>query len=199
MFLALSFDFYVFLWYGVMGCDNMTTGERIKNARKQAGMTQKELAEKLNIPFQNISAWERNDRNPKYETLLRIADALGIHIYQLLFLNDDTRFELQPTDRSTGEKLDKKTLTLSQIIDALGQETVNDAFRKHRLDEALAIIASALGKLNDEGIEVAINRVIELSEIPRYQRDASPALQQQATSASGQSKAPPQADAQDRE
>ncbi len=55
----------------------MAVGARIKAARKAAGMTQAELAEKLNLPFQSVSQWERGYRNPKYDTLKRIANALG--------------------------------------------------------------------------------------------------------------------------
>lgn len=62
----------------------MTTGQRIKAARKVAGMTQAELAQKLDIPFQSISQWERALRNPKRETLARIADALGVTVNDLL-------------------------------------------------------------------------------------------------------------------
>lgn len=62
----------------------MTTGQRIKIARKNAGMTQSELSSKLNIPYQSISQWERDLRNPKRETLQRIADALGVSVDYLL-------------------------------------------------------------------------------------------------------------------
>lgn len=55
----------------------MTVGERIKLARKKAGMTQADLAQKLGIPFQGVSQWERDIRNPKIETLRRIAEALN--------------------------------------------------------------------------------------------------------------------------
>lgn len=56
----------------------MTTGQLIKIARKNARMTQSELAQKLNIPFQSVSQWERDLRNPKYDTIKRIAAALGV-------------------------------------------------------------------------------------------------------------------------
>ena len=51
----------------------MTTGEMIKAARKRKGITQAELAAKLGVPFQSISQWERNIRNPKQETLEKIS------------------------------------------------------------------------------------------------------------------------------
>lgn len=56
----------------------MTTGQLIRVTRKKAGITQLELAQKLNIPFQSVSQWERDIRNPKYDTLRRIAAALGV-------------------------------------------------------------------------------------------------------------------------
>ena len=50
----------------------MTTGQRIKEARKKAGLTQKELGEKLGVAYQTLAQWENDLRNPKYETLQRI-------------------------------------------------------------------------------------------------------------------------------
>lgn len=61
----------------------MTTGERIKAMRKRAGLTQAELAEKLEIPYQSIGQWERGIRIPKQETLIKIAKALGVHLRDL--------------------------------------------------------------------------------------------------------------------
>ena len=54
----------------------MSVGQNIKKARKKAGITQKELAQKLGLSFQSIAQWENDLRNPKVETLRRIANAL---------------------------------------------------------------------------------------------------------------------------
>ena len=62
----------------------MTIAERIKTARKEAGITQEELASKMYVTHHCISMWERGLRKPKYETLARIADALGINVNGLL-------------------------------------------------------------------------------------------------------------------
>lgn len=62
----------------------MTAGERIKAARKQKGMTQKELADSLNVAFPMISQWERGTSNPKLSTLQRIAEALEIPVDSLM-------------------------------------------------------------------------------------------------------------------
>ena len=50
----------------------MTVGERIRNARKNAGLTQKQLGEKCGIAEPTIRRYELGKLNPKYETLQKI-------------------------------------------------------------------------------------------------------------------------------
>lgn len=59
-------------------------GARIKAARRKVGLTQTELAGKLGISFQSIAQWENDLRNPKLETLQKIASALEIDVTELL-------------------------------------------------------------------------------------------------------------------
>ena len=66
----------------------MTTGQRIKAARKAAGITQAELADRLGISYVGVSQWENDLRNPKIETLQRIATALEIPVWQLIPATD---------------------------------------------------------------------------------------------------------------
>lgn len=62
----------------------MTTGELIKAARKKAGMTQEELGSKLGVSGSSIAQWENDLRNPKLDTLQRIASALGVPVQELI-------------------------------------------------------------------------------------------------------------------
>jgi DNA-binding XRE family transcriptional regulator len=55
-------------------------GERIRAARKAAGLTQEELAAKAGILQGYISRLESNEHSPSHKTLKRIADALGIPV-----------------------------------------------------------------------------------------------------------------------
>ena len=41
--------------------DALQIGRYIQKMRKSAGMTQKELAERLNVSFQAVSKWENGD------------------------------------------------------------------------------------------------------------------------------------------
>lgn len=55
-------------------------GERIKKLRKNKGVTQRELAERLGISEQAVSKWEKNLSNPSTKNLLEIAKIFGVSI-----------------------------------------------------------------------------------------------------------------------
>lgn len=61
-----------------------TIGERIKTSREKAGYTQKELADRLNISYQAVSKWERNESQPGIDSLVPLADVLDISLDYLL-------------------------------------------------------------------------------------------------------------------
>ena len=60
-----------------------TFGERIKELRKAAGITQTGLAEKLNLHPQTVSKWERGISEPDISQLGDLAEALGITLEKL--------------------------------------------------------------------------------------------------------------------
>lgn len=64
--------------------DTLKIGHYIQHLRKAAGMTQKELAEKLNISFQAVSKWENGDALPDTGLLLELCDILNTTADKLL-------------------------------------------------------------------------------------------------------------------
>ena len=62
----------------------MTTGEMIKAARKKAGLTQKQLGERLGVSESAIAQHESGQRVPKLDTLQHIAAALDIPVTELI-------------------------------------------------------------------------------------------------------------------
>lgn len=54
-----------------------------ESARKKAGLTQKELAEKLGVDQSAVSFWETGKRAPRGAKLLRLADVLNCTIDEL--------------------------------------------------------------------------------------------------------------------
>ena len=56
----------------------MTTGELIRAARKAAGMTQVQLAERTGITFQQLSKYERGVFEPRLAQLRTLAKSLRV-------------------------------------------------------------------------------------------------------------------------
>ena len=74
----------------------MTTGEKIKQARTAAGLTQKDLAARLEIVPNTISQYENGTRKPKIETLRRISEAIGCQLSDLI--GDDMKISKEEID-----------------------------------------------------------------------------------------------------
>lgn len=208
----------------------MTVGQRIRAARKRAGLTQKELGEKLGLSFQGVAQWENNLRNPKHETIQRIAKALGVSVDYLIGINstqtyaswketfmDNLSFRLSAADPEDLHAADINTerlwaiaegkiqLSFSEacdITDQLGvslEEMVgreiayfvdegkrkanaqappnfnppepdpNDEENPWELD-----LLDTFDRLNLDGQIKAVERVKELTEIPKYQKETPP-------------------------
>lgn len=63
---------------------NKSMGELICGLRKEKGMTQRELAEQMNVTDKAVSKWERDLSCPDINSLPRLAEVLGISVEELL-------------------------------------------------------------------------------------------------------------------
>lgn len=59
-------------------------GVRIKNLREKANINQKEFAKKIGVSNVVLSRYESGERNPDYETLLKIAQYFEVSTDELL-------------------------------------------------------------------------------------------------------------------
>ncbi len=70
-------------------------GERIKEYRKMAKMSQEQLAARLNVTFQTVSKWETNKASPDLSLIIPIARLFGVSTDELLGMRDsetDSRY-----------------------------------------------------------------------------------------------------------
>ena len=93
--------------------EKKTMGEIISTLRKERGMTQKELAEKMGVSDKAVSKWERNLSCPDVTTIAHLAEVLGTSVEQLL--------DVQPTEKvKDSPKVDIADLILKAIPLAMG-------------------------------------------------------------------------------
>ena len=64
--------------------DSIKVGHFIMNKRKEAGLTQQQLADKLNLSFQAVSKWETGTAFPNIEVLTDLAALLQVTVDEIL-------------------------------------------------------------------------------------------------------------------
>ena len=64
--------------------NNQSMGDMISTLRKEKGMTQKDLADRLSITDKAVSKWERNLAFPDTATIPGLAELLGISVEELM-------------------------------------------------------------------------------------------------------------------
>ncbi len=62
----------------------MPFSENMQFIRAQAGLTQEQLAEQLDVTRQSVSKWEGGQSFPEMDTLLRVCDLYGVNLDTLL-------------------------------------------------------------------------------------------------------------------
>lgn len=85
----------------------MEFNKKLYELRKQKGISQEELAEKLNVTRQTLSKWELGTSTPDMERLVAIADYFEISLDELVLGKE------KKTDDSSGQE----NSTLAQILD----------------------------------------------------------------------------------
>lgn len=61
-----------------------TVGQRIRELREKAGLTQQRVAEKIGLHWTSISQWERGRNIPREASAARLAKALGVEVQDIL-------------------------------------------------------------------------------------------------------------------
>ena len=72
----------------------MEFSERLKELRKQADLTQVELAGKLGIVQSSYADWERGKKKPTQENLVKIAQVLNVSVDYLVGNSEEKAAEL---------------------------------------------------------------------------------------------------------
>lgn len=78
----------------------MTLGEKINYYRKQLGLSQEELGQKLLVSRQTISLWEKGQTVPTIDNLIRLKEIFGITVDELLGCAEEITAEVSSAKES---------------------------------------------------------------------------------------------------
>lgn len=103
---------------------------KLYSLRKQKGLSQEELANRLNVSRQTVSKWEVGDSTPDMEKLIAISDLFEISLDELVM------------DKAP-EHIEKSTIS-TQIVSGLWQKIFTHG-NKQKAKKGLRILAIVLG------------------------------------------------------
>ena len=146
----------------------MTIGDNIRKARKSAGLTQNQLANKLGLSVMSIRRYEAGSRDLKTNALNRIAAALGVTLAELVHGVDGWYAPLYITE---GEEGISAPVTVRE--DKELQEKILEPHNKNFGIGNREKLLEYFGKLNETGQAKAVERLAELSEVPRYCKEGN--------------------------
>lgn len=119
--------------------DNVKFGAFVSQLRKEKGMTQKDLAERLFVSDKAVSKWERGLSLPDISLLQPMADILGVTIAELLS-GEYRKSDTPPTNQEV-EQLMKGTVA---ALTAQEEERQRQNRRRWRLIYAAALVCGIL-------------------------------------------------------
>ncbi len=85
----------------------MTFGERLYELRKKSGLSQEQLAEKLEVSRQSISKWESDKAYPEMTRLLFMSDYFGVSLDYLMRGEETPASEQTPDERYQPEQVSR--------------------------------------------------------------------------------------------
>jgi transcriptional regulator with XRE-family HTH domain len=127
-------------------------GDNIRKFRKEKNLTQKQLGDLLDMSEVMIGQYERGDRNPKIDTLRRIAKALNVELYDIA---DWSQY-------STEDFIADFTLSIDEQNEML---ILTKEEAQKRLDEELLDYVHLLNEINQEKV---VKYAYDLTKIPEY-------------------------------
>lgn len=139
----------------------MTFQSNLKKYREIAGYSQaKEFAEKIGVPYQTYMGYENRGREPKFSTLIKIADTLHVSIDKLLGYEAHTPDELERTIRDIQEcgfLVFPDNRDQTQAINDRPIHIINEAESTKPGDEAYTIDGQTLIALSKKINSMALN------------------------------------------
>ena len=129
----------------------MTLGEKIKEARKQCGLSQEQLAEKMAVSRSAVAKWEANNGLPDVDNLKALAQLLNVSVDYLLDDGEaiDELVMREPYNLSDYGKGIKKKKKDRVIREKFPDAEIHTLLGKFKLTKSEKVIDNLLGFFTD--------------------------------------------------
>lgn len=107
---------------------NKSMGTFLAELRKEKGITQRELAEFLNVSDKTISHWERDENSPDLSVIPILAEYFGVSCDELI--KGERSSENNPSNSHSSSNL---TYDSENFVKNLNKEKISKAYSKHKI------------------------------------------------------------------
>lgn len=131
---------------------------RIRDARKKAGLTQEQLADKTGLSLSTIRAYETGKRNPKADSYIKIGAACGVSSAVLMGVRDDLH-----ENRTSREALFNKLVDIcnnAKLITGTEEQT-------EKLQEMITFENEQIEKFSKMGFAPTKEKLEKLDELQK--------------------------------
>ncbi|MEY8376745.1 helix-turn-helix transcriptional regulator [Lachnospiraceae bacterium 56-18] len=139
--------------------DQIKIGKFIASMRKKQGLSQKQLAERIDVTDKTISKWETGNRMPDASILLKLSSELQINVNELLtgekFLSEEIPSE------------EYMARSESNIVNLIGELDENNKKNKGRqIGTVIGILCIALAFAGLIVSSLPVGRIIDIFDMP---------------------------------
>lgn len=131
---------------------------RLRQVRKQQGLTLKEVAEDTGILENLIGKYEREEREPKKETWIKLADYYCVPVSYLMGLPDGLVQHINKTQAMTFEELHEAIIQWAENRNMISPKNTSRQYMK--VSEELGEIAEGINKNNREQVEDSLGDIL---------------------------------------
>lgn len=141
----------------------MSFGESFSKIRKEKGITRKDFAEKLGIPYTTLRNYEKDQREPGHKLLIKMATLLSVSVDDLIGHHAETKpAQLTPIEQEHIKKY--------RSLDSYGKEAVDGV-----LDVEWRRVEQAKEKAAVDTSSEITGTIIDLDKIIPFLRSLQPA------------------------
>lgn len=108
--------------------NNRSMGSFLSELRKEKGITQRELAELLNVSDKTVSHWERDEHSPDLSMLPILAEFFGVSCDELI--KGERKVENNPSDSHLSSNV---TQLSENFVKNLNKAKISKAYGKHKI------------------------------------------------------------------
>ena len=101
----------------------MTMAEKILSLRTERGMSQDDLAERLEVSRQSVSKWETGQSTPDLDKIIKLADLFGVNVDELVRDGERPQPPEPPEAKVIYVEREKRGLTPIQTLGVVAEGT----------------------------------------------------------------------------